>query len=39
MRQLNALREKIVSYLEKRLDKKAMVNFKSFNVIDWTANN
>ena len=26
-------------YVEKRLDKKAMVNFKIFDVTDWTTNN
>ena len=26
-------------YVEKRLDKKAMVNFKIYDVTDWTTNN
>ena len=26
-------------YVEKRLDKKTKVNFKLFNVTDWTINN
>ena len=26
-------------FLEKRLDKKAMVNCKSYDVIEWTTNN
>ena len=26
-------------FLEKRLDKKAMVNFKSYDVTEWTTNN
>ena len=26
-------------YVEKRLDKKAMVNFKIYDVADWTTNN
>ena len=28
-----------MGYIEKRLDKKAMVNFKIHEVTDWTRNN
>ena len=30
---------RLFGYLEKRFDKKAMVNFKIYNVTDWTTNN
>ena len=30
---------RLFGYAEKRLHKKAMVNFKIYDVIDWTANN
>ena len=33
------LLSRIFGYLEKRLDKKAMVNFKLYDVTDWTTNN
>ena len=29
----------LFGYVEKRLDKKAMINFKIYDVIDWTRNN
>ena len=29
----------IFVYVEKRLDKKAMVNFKIYDVTEWTKNN
>ena len=29
----------LFGYVEKRLDKKAMVNFKIYDVTDWTTNN
>ena len=29
----------LFGYLEKRLDKKAMVSFKYYDVTDWTTNN
>ena len=29
----------LFGHVEKRLDKKAMVNFKIYEVIDWTTNN
>ena len=29
----------LFGYVEKRLDKKAMFNFKIYDVTDWTANN
>ena len=28
----------LFGYVEKRLDKKAMVNFKVYDVTDWTTN-
>ena len=28
----------VFGYVEKRLDKKAMVNFKIYDVTDWTTN-
>ena len=30
---------KIFGYVEKWLDKEAIVNFKSYDAIDWTTNN
>ena len=29
----------LFGYLEKRIDKKAMVNFKIYDATDWTTNN
>ena len=29
----------VFGYVEKRLDKKSMVNFKTYDVKDWTKNN
>ena len=29
----------LLDYVEKQLDKKVKVNFKIYNVTDWTANN
>ena len=29
----------LFSYVEKWLDKKAMINFKIYDVTDWTTNN
>ena len=29
---------RIFGFVEKRLDKKAMVNFKIYDVLDWTTN-
>ena len=29
----------LFGYIEKRLTKKAMVNFKIYDVTDWTSNN
>ena len=29
----------LLGYVEKRLDKKAMVNFKIYGATDWTINN
>ena len=33
------LRYLLFGYVEKRLDKKAMVNFKIYDVADWATNN
>ena len=33
------LRYLLFGYVEKRLDKKAMVNFKIYDVTDWATNN
>ena len=30
---------RLFGYVEKRFDKKAMVNFKIYDVTDWTTNN
>ena len=30
---------RLFDYVEKRLDKKDMVNFKIYNFTDWTTNN
>ena len=30
---------RVFGYVEKRLDKKAMVNYKIYDVTDWTTNN
>ena len=39
VRQIYTFLSRIFGYAEKRLDKKAMVNFKIYDVIVWTTNN
>ena len=39
VRQIFTFLSRIYGYVEKRLDKRAMINFKIYDVIVWTTNN